>query len=68
MKIGVLVGKTKGGKLEYLGEAGDIVKLKAQLIKIAENGGIVKTGKSEKKYECLWLADANREPIKKRRC
>ena len=68
MKIGVLVGKTKSGKLEYLGEAGDIVKLKAKLLKIAENGGIVKAGKTEKKYDCLWLADANREKKKKRRC
>jgi hypothetical protein len=68
MKIGVLVGKTESGKLEYIGEAGDIPKLKARIIKISQAGGIVKAGKGEKKYVEMWLADVNRHPIKKRRC
>jgi hypothetical protein len=68
MRIGILVGKLPSGKFETIGDIGDMAECKSNFNTIVDAGGIVKKGKSERKYIQLFVSDIARNPLKKRKC
>lgn len=68
MRIGVLVGKTDKGEFEYIGKPGLIDALDKTQRKLVDAGGVVKSGKVEKRYVKTWLADASQHPLKAKKC
>jgi len=68
MKIGIVVGETEAGKFETIGEIGDMAKCKARFNKVFGNKGVVKSGKTSKKYIKIILSDMNRDALKTRKC
>ena len=68
MKIGIVVGELESGKFETIGDIGDMVTCKARFNKVFENKGVVKSGKTSKKYVKIILSDMNRDALRTRKC